>query len=135
MARTAWEKKNMGDYGCLPACWILDRTNCSSCTGQDLLCSLLQQQVQQHFPLMVYRLHLSKLRLALNGISTRTVKFGDQDAFGNRADSMGSGQALNDPNVWFTSPRPPVWCCLLPVGQQSGMVMLSVMTRKAYGHA
>ena len=86
--------RGIGDYGCLPACRILDRTNCSSFTGQDLLCSLLQQRFQQYFPLMVFRLHLSKPRFALNGISTRTVKCGEQDAFGNRVDCYGQwGQA------------------------------------------
>ena len=38
----------------------------------------LTTAVSAVFPLMVFRVHLSKLRLALNGISTRTVKCGDQ---------------------------------------------------------
>ena len=81
--------RGIGDYyGCLPACRILDRTNCSSFTGQNLLCSLLQW-FQQYIPPMVFRLHLSKPRFALNGISTRTVKCGKQDAFGNRVDCNG----------------------------------------------
>ena len=109
--------RSMG--GCLPACWILDRTHCSSCTAQNLLCSLLRQQGQQCFPLMVYRLHLSKLRLALNGISTRTVKCGDQDAFGNRTDSMAVVKQQRSERVVHSAKKAS--CVVLPPACESSI--------------